>query len=174
MRITVAGALCILCGVSLAASNEWHLRVYQDTYDLFAFSQATERTHYFGVYLSPAALLGGTELHLFPNGRFVIAESSDIAADETQALGSYKVSHSRLELKFESIKPKREALKAEYSNLYIAWGHIHKGKYLTGFEVFVFSENEWHKMQRTSDAEFLQRRKEYTDWQRKLRELERI
>ena len=165
---------CLLLSVAAPAADEkLRLPVGREVYTLKPFREVAPRRHYFGVYAFPFDLTGGTRLHLFPNGRFIISTWLDIGPDELQAAGSYQVRDDRLTLRFSRVSPGHEGLKKKFADLYLLWGWIEKKDYVTGFEVFVFPSEAWTTL-KTNPAEvhYLRRQTEYNDWERILRDYE--
>ena len=155
--------------VAAAAELKMRLPVGRETYTLNSFHNAMPET-WFGVYASPDDFTGGTDLALFPNGRFAIVETSDIGPDDLKALGGYAVHGDRLNLSFSKILPGQKDLKQQFSGLHILWGWIEKKGYVTGFEVFIFTAPEWQKLKENpKQTTYLQRRTPYYDWQATLR-----
>lgn len=173
---TILLLLCtIFAAKSFAADDELRLPVGREVFTLNSFSGTSPRRHYFGEYRIPIQYTGGTKLHLFPNGRFVISEWSDIGPDELQAAGSFRVDADRLSLKFSRVLPGHEDLKRKFSDLHLLWGLIEKKDYVTGFEVFVFPAEAWRALKAKPEKArflFLQRGTEYNDWQTILRDYE--
>jgi hypothetical protein len=173
MRRFLPIAFILLAMASSAAEKELRLPVGREVFTLSAFGEVAPRRHYFGEYRFPIEYTGGTKLHLFPNGRFVISEWSDIGPDELQAAGSYQVRADRLTLKFSQIRRGHEELRRRFSDLHLLWGWIQKKDYVTGFEVFVFPSEGWQTLKTNPEkADYLQRRTEYNDWERILRDYE--
>src|SRR5262245_35114049 len=104
MRRALPIAFILLSMASYAAEKELRLPVGREVFTLSPFSEISFHWHYFGEYRFPIQFTGGTKLHLFPNGRFVISEWSDIGPDELQAAGSYQVRADRLLLQFSRIR----------------------------------------------------------------------
>ena len=165
---------CILLSVvASAADKELRLTVGREVFTLNPFGEVAPRRHYFGEYVFPTQYTGGTKLHLFPNGHFVISEWLDIGLDELQAAGSYQVRDDRLTLQFSRISPGHEGLKKKFADLHLFWGWIEKKDYVTGFEVFVFPPEDWETLKtKPEKVNYLQRRTEYNDWERILRDYE--
>jgi len=170
----VVALICIIFTTRVWADGDsLRLPVGAEIYTLHTFNGATQRNHYFGVYRFPIEDTGGTELHLFPNGRFVISEWSDIGLDRLQATGSFRINADRLTLHFSRILPRHENLKTKFSNLHLLWGWIEKKDYMAGFEVFVLPADAWQMLKTKPEKArflFLQRQVEYNDWQAILRD----
>jgi hypothetical protein len=75
--LAVAYTLLFSC-LSIAQEEALHVTVGSDVFALSPFDGAYPGHHYFGEYAFPFELTGGTELHLFPNGQFVISKWTDI------------------------------------------------------------------------------------------------
>lgn len=158
----------LLCATAMAAEPKLRLPVGEETYTLNTFQGVS--IDWSGRYFHPFAFTGGPCLELFPSGYFAIIWTSDIGADELQALGKYAVDGDQLKLSFSRIVPGNKDLKQEYSGLHIMWGWIEKEDYVTGHEVFVFTPTDWAKLKSNpQEAIFLQRRTPYYDWQTILR-----
>jgi hypothetical protein len=154
-------------GVELSARGE--------TYTLNPFDAPLSGTYnYFGQYAFPIEYTGGTLLHLFPNGVFVVSNWTDVGPNEFLASGKYNVKETRLALTFSKIEKGRESDLTRLSDLHVVWGNIKRQNYVTGFEVFVFAGTEWDKLMRGAKAvTFMQRRVPYNDWEYILREFQK-
>lgn len=147
------------------------LPVGHEILTLNSFEKIYPRMHYFGEYVFPDEHTGGTKLHLFPNSDFVISEWLDIGPDQLQAAGTFAVRGDCLTLQFSKTRPGQESLKNRFSDLHLQWGSIQKEGYVTGFEVFVFFGQEWKKLKESShEVRYMQRKIEYNDWEKILRD----
>ena len=166
--------LCLVANIAHAADKlEQKFFTRDGVYHLGAFDQTAGDDNYFGVYSSPFAHTGGTELHLFPNGRFVIVLFMDIAPEEVLARGSYKVVETSLLLDFSLSKPISEKLRKKFTGLRIVHGYRDKAQYPADSAAFVFFSESWEKLSaRDLDVQFMKRMQEYRDWERILRRYE--
>jgi len=163
--------VCILAAIeAIAADERLRLPVGSKVFTLRTFGQVNPNWDYFGEYHFPLMYTGGTKLHLFPNGRFVISEWVDVGGDELLAAGSFKLHNDRLALEFSRIAAEHEHLKQRFSDLHLLYGRIETETTVSGFEVFVFTGKGWETL-RTDGAkpEYLSRHREYSDWESILR-----
>jgi hypothetical protein len=166
-------AALALCFALIAQGVE--LRTRGETYTLNPFDAPLSGTYnYFGQYAFPIEHTGGTLLHLFPNGLFVVSKWTDIGPNEFLASGRYNVKEARLALSFSKIEMGRERDLTWLSDLHVVWGNIKRENYVTGFEVFVFSGSDWEKLMRgAKEVTFMERKVPYNDWEHILHEFQK-
>jgi hypothetical protein len=173
MKRLLALACIFLPIAAVAGDKELRLPFGREVFTLHPFSGTSPHNHYFGEYRFPIEYTGGTKLHLFPNGRFVISEWLDIGPDELQAAGTFRLDGDQLSLQFTRVRPGHEELKTKFSDLHLLYGRIEKKDYVTGFEVFVFPADAWQALKANpGKADYLRRGTEYNDWQTILRDYE--
>jgi len=165
--LSFALSLSFICH---GAEERLRLAVGADVYTLHTFDSVNPSLHYFGRYAFRNELTGGTRLHLFPGGRFVISEWVDIGGDKPAAEGTYEVLGTRLVLRFSKIRLQAESIASRFDDLHLAWGWIEKPGYVTGSTVFIFPKQQWEKLNEGSkDVRYMRRTVEYNDWERILR-----
>lgn len=172
LRLLGLSALTLACGAASAADlDKLRLRDAGEVYRLAPFDASAGR-QYAGSFRGPYGF-GGTVVHLFPNGRFAVVKTSDISLDVVCRTGSYQLDGTALAFKDIKIHTDCSLSAKDLKGLRMVWGDIQKEGYITGFEVFLFTADEWVKLNAgDKGVSHMKRMREYPDWQEIQRDYE--
>ena len=129
--------------------------------------------NYFGVYSSPLDLTFGSDLHLFPNGDFIITNWIDIGGREVVASGKYKVKGHRLKLKYDFRKKAEFPVgERDYSKVYLYSGSIEEGHVSMGHKIFLLNPEQLEEARRGENfLNYCYMKRAYLSWERILQNL---
>jgi hypothetical protein len=174
VRAVLAAGFLLVSAIAQGAQMERPtLEIGKRIYTLHPFAGVGAEARYFGVYQSPQDLGGGAELHLFPNGRFVVAKTGHAGNDELLGAGTHRVDGDHLELRFE--RSAHPDIPKRFADLHIQYGVIQGSSEATGSRAFVIGKDDWHAMlQGETRARYQERIREYRDPRQALEQLERF
>jgi hypothetical protein len=172
VRAVLAAWFLVASAVVLAADMERPtLEVGKHIYSLHPFTGPEAR--YSGVYKSPEDSAGGTELHLFPNGRFVVVKAVDAGRDTLLGAGTHRIDGDHLELRFE--RSAHPDIAKRFADLHIQRGLIQGAGEVKGSAAFVIGKDDWHALlQGQTRARYQLRIREYADSRQALEQLEKL
>ena len=156
--------LCLAAhGVSAEQSDELSLTISGDRYSFTPITEQYLGHSYYGAYRHPYAFTSGTELHLFPDGRFTVIETCDICIDRLVAKGTYRIRDGLISLDYSAASSKARPVP---DKLLAFHGVIHKPTYVTGSQFILITPENLDAAKRDSHfAEYLLRSIGYPDWQ---------